>query len=268
MVLVLLIICLILAVLNMVLFQASVGMSLAAILFCVAGIVLQLCKKKLPSRLGLALVIGCALLGFVLLWNAGGKTGKGGVAEYEERLIQVRELLEDGKLDKAVAALTELEELYGSDDNTQVLWAMENLVKKNYEKAYEAMYQVQDKTSQIYYAVMEQICIADPSAESVETIYEMYIEAAEQWPYWTHMQKYAGISLFEQNDYAQAKYYLLRAYQQDETDFRVAYYLGAVAFYQNDADECRSYFNEALKLGADDETKGNIVWYVQQLEER
>jgi uncharacterized membrane protein YdjX (TVP38/TMEM64 family) len=38
----------------------------------------------------------------------------------------------DGKLDKAVQELKILEKQYGTDDNTQVLWALENLVKENY----------------------------------------------------------------------------------------------------------------------------------------
>lgn len=268
MILILLILFIVFSILNLVIFQGSILMSIATIVFSIAGIVLRVADFKLPKKAVTALTIACVILGLLTLCGAGNRTQSGGIQDYEERLVSVQELLMDGKLDKAVAELTELEELYGSDDNTYILWALENLIKENLEEAYAQMSRVSDKQSQLYYAVMERIYIKDPSESSVDQIYDLYIEAAKQWPDWTHMQKYAGITYFEQNNYAGAQYYLARAFEQDATDYRVAYYLGAVAYYQGNTEQSRQYFNEAIKLGADDDTCSEIIWYVEQMEAR
>lgn len=268
MILVLFIVFLLFSVLNLLLFQGSVFFSLLAIIVSIAGIGLQIFRKKLPVKLMRLLTVLCILLSVILMWNTRIRAQKGGIQEYEERLHVVQELLLDGELDEAVAELSELEEMYGSDDNTRILRALENLLKGNTENAYGNMSRVSDKTSKLYYAVMERIYIEDPSDESVEKVYSMYAEAAEKWPYWTHMQKYAGIAQFEQGNYAGAEYYLLRAFTQDATDYRVAYYLGAVKYYLGNEEASRQYFNEAIELGADDETCSNIIWYVEKMEER
>ena len=210
----------------------------------------------------------CVAVGALSLLGTGGRKQSGGIQEYEDRLVEIQELLMDGKLDEAVTELTELEEMYDTDDNTRILRALENLLKGNISEAYSAMSRVGNKTTMLYYAVMERICIEDASESSVEAVYKLYLEAAEQWPYWTYMQKYAGIAQFEQNNYVGAEYYLLRALEQDATDYRVAYYLGAVNYYLGEEEQSRLYFNEAVKLGADDETCSNIIWYVEQMGER
>ena len=133
------------------------------------------------------------------------------------------------------------------------------------QECYVHTHSVQDKSSLLYYAVMEQIYIADPSQQSVQDIYAIYLEAAQEWPEWTHMQKYAGIALFEQGQYTAAEYYLLRAHTQDEADYQTVYYLGAVDFYQNDYENSMSYFNRALELGADEEVQSDIIWYVTEM---
>ncbi len=268
MILILFILFIVFSILNLVIFHGSILMSVLTIIFSVGGIVLRVDKFKLPKKTVTALTVACVLLGALTLCGAGSRKQSGGIRDYEDRLFSVQELLMDGKLDKAVAELTELEELYGSDDNIHILWALENLVKENIDAAYSEMDQVSDKTSQLYYAVMERIYIKDPSDHSVDQIYDLYLEAAKQWPDWTHMQKYAGITYFEQNNYSGAQYYLARAFEQDETDYRVAYYLGAVAYYQGDKEQSCQHFNEAIKLGADDETCSQIIWYVEQMEAR
>ena len=269
MILILFVIFILFSILNMVIFHGSVLMGVLTILFSIGGIVLRVGKFGLPKKAVTAAVIGCVLLGILTLCGAGLRKQSGNsIRDYEDRLYTVQKLLMDGKLDKAVQELKTLEKQYGTDDNTQVLWALENLVKENFEEAYVYMNQVSDKQSQLYYAVMERICIQDPSDKSVGRIYEIYLEAAKQWPDWTHMQKYAGITYFEQNNYSGAQYYLSRAFAQDSTDYRVAYYLGAVAYYQGSVEQCRQYFNEAIKLGADDDTCAEILWYMEQMEAR
>lgn len=268
MILILFVMFILFSILNMVVFHGSVLMSVLTILFSIGGIALRVGSFKLPKKAVTAMVIACVLFGALTLCGAGSRKQSGGIRNYEDRLFSVQELLMDGKLDRAVQELTELEALYGSDDNTHILWALENLIKENLEEAYAQMSRVSDKQSQLYYAVMERIYIKDSSEASVEQIYALYIEAAKQWPDWTHMQKYAGIAYFEQNNYSGAQYYLSRAFSQDETDDRVAFYLGAVAYYQGEHEQSRQYFNEAIKLGADDDTCAEIIWYVEQMEAR
>lgn len=266
MLLTILLICLLIAALNLALFQGSVWMSLGAIVFCAAGAVLWLLRKKISARLAWTLSLCCLALAVLLLWNAGCRVRPGGLLDYEKRLVKVREFLAEDELDKAVGELTELEELYGLDDNSHILLALENLCKKDLGEARSEMERVEDKYSRIYYSVMERIYIADPSPESVEQIYRLYREAAEEWPDWTYMQKYAGIAAFEQKNYAGAEYFLLRAYGQDKDDYRTAYYLGAVNCCLEREEESRRYFDEAVRLGADDTTCSNILWYLEQME--
>lgn len=56
-----------------------------------------------------------------------------------------------------------------------------------------------------------------------------------------------------------------RTMAQDEDDSKSCFYLGAACFCQMDYENCRYYFNEALKRGADDTVKANIVWYMEQI---
>ncbi len=266
MLIVLLVVCLILTLLNMVLFQGSVATGIVSIALCVTGILIQILKKQLAKCKPTLLTILCLVCSAVLIWVSGTGTKEGSIQGYEDQLLTVKEYLEKGKLDEAVAALEEMTQEYGSDDNIVLLGALESLFKGNYEEAYSKLRSVRNKKAQMYYAVLEQVYIADPSAESVREVYKLYQEAAAEWPDWTYMQKYAGIAYLEQGLYAEADYYLRRAVDQDAQDSRSWYYLGVTAYQRGDYETCRLCFNEALEQGASEETKGNIVWYMQQLQ--
>ena len=265
MLLVLLLLGVLLTLLTLFLFQGSAVTGICALIFLAAGTVLRLGKKKLSGKLAVFLPLLCLLAGVVFLGLCGTTTKAEGFGGYDKQLAQAEKAMRKGDYDKAVALLEELEASYGSDDNTFLLKAFKNLAQKDYDGAYEEAGHFSDKRSQAYYGLMEQIYLADPDLESADTLYELYLAAAADWPEWTHMQLYAGISLFEQESYGKAEYYLLRAMAQDEDDSKSCFYLGAACFCQMDYENCRYYFNEALKRGADDTVKANIVWYMEQI---
>ena len=218
MLLVLLVLGLLLTLLTLFLFQGSVVTGVFALLFLAAGIGLSVFKKKLPQRLGTPLTLLCLIAGVLFLGFCGTAKKADGFGSYDKQLAQAEKALEKGDFDKAMDILAALEEAYGSDDNTLLMKALKNLSQKDYTGAYEEAGQFANKRSQTYYALMEQICLADPASESADALYELYPAAAADWPDWTHMQLYAGISLFEQGNYEKAKYYLVRAVEQDDTD--------------------------------------------------
>ncbi|MCI8638019.1 MAG: hypothetical protein HFG41_02435 [Coprococcus sp.] len=266
MLLVLLLLGLALAILTMFLFQGVTLFGILSLAVLSAGIILYFLRKKLPGKLGEMLAVLAFAAGFVLLGFGGMKVQENGFSAYEERLEDMKEALQKGKFDRAMKLAEDMEEDYGEDDNLRMLRAVKELSQGDYESAYEEMSGFSDQHSQTYYALMEQIYIEDPSEESVEAIYDLYLKAAKDWPDWTHMQLYAGISLFEQEKYGNAVYYLLRAVDQENEDYKGYYYLGAANYYQADYENCRYYFNEVLKREADDKTKGYIAWYMERIE--
>ncbi len=267
MLLVLLILGLAIGALTMFLFQGVTLFGILSLTVMVLGIGLYFFRKKLPGRLGEILAVLALAAGVVLLGFGGTKAQEDGFSAYESRLEEVKEALQKGKFDRAMKLTEDMQEDYGEDDNTRMLRAVKELDQGDYESAYDEVSAFSDQHSQIYYALMEQIYIEDPSEESVEAIYDLYLKAAGDWPDWTHMQLYAGISLFEQEKYANAVYYLLRAVDQENEDYKGYYYLGAANYYLADYENCRYYFNEALKRDADEKTKGYIAWYMEKIEE-
>ena len=255
------------ALVNLLFLHASFWMSLAALLLTLIGFLLLVLSKGQAHGLKKIVAFLCIGAGILFLWNAGERIRPEGIRSYESMLKEVRDQLAEGNYDKAAEGLGELEEAYGPDDTIRLLRAVESLGKGNYEEAFGHTRSIEDKSSILYYAVMEQIYIADPSEQSVDDIYAMYLEAAQAWPDWTRMQKYAGIALFEQGQYAGAEYYLLRARIQDGTDYQTVYYLGAVDYYRNDYESSREYFNQALELGADEGIQSEILWYLEAMNE-
>ena len=267
MLMIVLVVCVALSLLNLMLFHGSLLLSILALVFGLAGMGLKILKVGIPDKATGFLSIACLATCAVCLWNAETRAQEGGILYYQQQFDKALNQIEKKDLDAAVKTVSHMEEIYGVDDNTLILRAMKELKKDNYDDAYENMKKVTDKTSWMYYSVMEQIYIADPSEKSVERVYNLYLEAAKEWPGWTYMQKYAGITQFEKGLYAGAEYYLLRAYGQDDSDARTCYYLGAVNFYLGDYEKSIYYFNRSVDLGADEQTQRDISWYIQQMEQ-
>lgn len=267
MLLVLLILGLLFALLVLFLFHGSVLFGILALVCFGAGTGLYCFRKKLPGKLGTPLALLCLLLGAAALFFCGTTKAAKGFGAYDQLLADARVALEKEDYDKAVELLEEVGGSYEPDDNVHLLLALKDLKQEDYAAAYEEAEQFKDRHSVAYYVLVEWICILDPAPESVERVYALYEEAAAQWPDWTYMQLYAGISLFEQGKYKKAQYYLLRASGLDPEDAVGSYYLGACFFHQSDYEKCRYYFNEAIERGADDTIKGNIMWYMDKMQQ-
>lgn len=253
------------ALVGMLLFQASLLPGILAMLFGILGLAAVLAGKRKPAGvfrvvpgLSLLICVGC-------LWTAQPRVQQGGIFDYRRQMEKAAEQIEDGRLDAAAATIQSLEENYGEDDNTRILAALENLKTQNVQSAQEKLQKVNDKTSMLYYAVLEQVYLASDSFDAAQALYELYPEAAAQWPDWCYMQKYAGIAGFEQGRYQSSLYYLKRAYAQDNGDAATCYYLGAVSYRMGDLQSAVDYFQEALKKGADEELQRDIRWYVDQI---
>ena len=267
MLIIVLAVCTVLSLLNLILFHGGLLLSILALVFGLAGIVLKILKVGISDKVAGFLSVVCLAVCAVCLWNTETRAQENGILYYQKQLDKALDQIDKKDLDAATKTVSDLEEIYGADDNTLMLRAMKELGNNNYDDAYENMKSVTDKTSQMYYAVMEQIYIADPSENSVERIYDLYLEAAKEWPGWTYMQKYAGITQFEKGLYEGAEYYLLRAYKQDGSDARTCYYLGAVNYYLEDYEDSVAYFKHSVDLGADEQTQRDIYWYIKQMQQ-
>lgn len=247
------------------LLDTSLIFTIISVLFCMAGIGLCLLGKKLSKALAGTGRIVCVVLACVLLIPAG--NGKNPVSTYENDLGEARKALEKGKLDQGIELLEEMEETYGQDDNIICLRTVEMVSKGDYEGAYEEIERMSDRKSMLYYAVKEQIYTHDSSGETIDGICAMYLEAAKEWPEWTHMQKYAGIAQLEKDQYESAVYFLERAVVQDMEDAESYYYLGAANYYLNNYETSQTCFEKALEYDLAEEYYSDIVWYVQNMTE-
>lgn len=267
MLIILLAVCIALSLLNLILFHGGILLSILALAFGLAGIILRIPKAGIPDKAKGVLPMVCLAVCTVCLWKTETRAQENGILYYQQQLDRALDQIEKNDPDAAMKTISDLEETYGSDDNTLMLQAMKELENDNYGDAYEIMKRVTDKTSQMYYAVMEQIYMADPSEKSVEQIYDLYLEAAKEWPEWTYMQKYAGIKQFDKGLYNGAEYYLLRAYSQNDSDAGTCFYLGAVNYYLEEYEDSIAYFGRSVDLGADEQTQKDIYWYIQQMEQ-
>lgn len=259
------VVCILLAVVQMIWFEASMLLCIVAIAAAGAGIGCYILRKKLPKVAGIAANVACAVVTVLtLILTGNGKTG-GKVDAYRDGIEEASALLEQGDLDEALDVLEELDEDYGSDENSLFLRAAETIKTGDYEDAYEIVNQMQDKTSMQYYLAMEMVYQADPAEATVEKIYKLYQEAADRYPSWAHMQQMNGAALFEQENYEGALYYLQCAEKLEPGNGITAYYMGACYYYLNNHEKSVEYFDVAYVTEIPESYKKDIIWYAQQM---
>ncbi len=247
-------------------FGGSIIPTLAVILLCVTFLGLKLfVKQKMPKNLMFCFTV----LGIVLLIVFGVKVGirgsEGGILQYSDRLQQATEYLAEGQYDKAAQELESMEEEFGTADGTYILSAIRCLEKGDVLKAKEAYNQIENKKQKVSYALLEQIYMQDYSEDSTQNLYRLYIEAANEHPTWSYMQLWAGVTQFEQGNHKGAEYYLLAAYNLDDSNPTTLYYLGAVKYAQNEWEEAKEFFNASVEAGANDTLCSYIAWYLQEM---
>lgn len=228
-------------------YGGSMGWALAVMFGCVILLLLKFFgRKAIPRKvMNLISVVGLAIL-LIFTIRVGTTTGEGGLIDYNEKFHMAVECLTNREYSQASSYLEDIKEQYGESDATHVLTAIYNLSLGDTQAAMREYEQIQDKKDQISYALLEQIYRTDRTQNNTEKLYRLYLEAADEHTSWGYMQFWAGVTRFEQKNYSAAKYYLLHAYNLDTTNPSILYYLGAVAYAQNDYEEALGYFDDAV----------------------
>lgn len=254
------------ALAELLLFDGNKVGSVAVLLLCAAFVAAKFfLRKKMSKKLqNQFLIIGIVLV-VIFILNIGFRGSRGGLLDYTDRLSKITEYLAEGEYEKASEYLEDLEEEYGSSDGSHILSAIHNLEIGDILAAKDDYNRISNRKQELYFALGEQILKQDYSENATERLYNLYIEAANEYPAWAYMQFWAGVSRFEQKNYKSAEYYLLNAYNLDENNPSTLYYLGAVKYAQNEVDEALKYFDAAVAAGANETLCSYIAWYLKEI---
>lgn len=247
----------------------------SAKLLCIIGVVvsalvLLLNLNILPiGKLSTKTLKRISVVGIVIMFTLGALTNMsstdGGINAYEDKLDSIMTLLQKDKLDEAKAEITSIKETYGVSDNIMMLETLVYLGEEAYDLAESTVLNYSSRNSIDFYTLMEMVYLAKGPEENADKLRALYIDAATHHPYWTHVQKMAGISLIDRSEFAKAEYHLLRAYEQEPSDYESAYYLGVSCYEQRRMEEALTFFQEAADREADEKTMGYIAWYAQEI---
>ena len=246
-----------------------------SVLLCVLGILVAmgivLLKLNLIPLEGLAdkgrrfIHIGAMTLMFALGAFTSMSSVEGGLNDYEEKLDSAMLMIDKEKLDKAWEEIDAIKEVYGASDNTVTLEVMAHLTAGSYEDALDAVSKHSNRTSVDYYVLLESIYLIQGEQKNGNHLSRLYMDAAAQHPGWTYIQQMAGLAYISRSEFTRAEYHLLRAYEQEPSDYKAAYYLGVACYEQKRLDEALEFFQEALDRKADEEVQSYIAWYIQDI---
>lgn len=249
-------------------FKFSVFWTTLVICISFTGLLLKLLvlKKKSKKIVNLILFLFISI-GIFSLSRFEEVEAEISIYDYSDDVIDVEEQIVLGN-SKAENSLNKLEKKYGTNDTTIGLRAFLEALNGNMEDAYALMESFKNKTSIEYYIRTESILMIDLK-QSKETrnkkLYNLFVEAANNHPYWERGQQMAGILLYNNNEYDKALYYLLQAYKLDEENAETLYYLGALNYEVGDVDAAIEYFGMAIDNDASEEIISGIAWYVDQM---
>lgn len=253
------------ALLGIFLFQCSLVTGIAAIICGLFLLIEQIVlKRRLKRAVHIFICCAASFAGIFCLMFMGMKEQGDDIDSYRASLQRAESLAEAGNTDRAMEILAGLEEEYGTDDKIRLIYTEIYVQEDDQQKALSSIEKCADRTTEEYYVLKEKVYMMSDEEERAEKLYELYVSAAEDQPFWEYAQRMAGIARFEQNNLVSAEYYLLRAKKLDEENPQTLYYLGAVKFKQKEYETGESYFNEALRLGADEEIQSYILWYLEQ----
>lgn len=237
------------------------------IVVSISGIVLKLLLKKLPGKIINVILLVFIVVGAFSITRLEAAEPEISIYDYTYDVIDVEEQVIYGK-SKADSNLKKLEKKYGENDTTIMLHAYLEALDGNMEEAYALMDSCKDKTTIEYYSKMETILLIDLEMDSDSRnlkLYKLYLEAADNQPYWEREQLMAGAFLFEKKEYDKAAYYLQRAYLLNDENPDTLYYLGALSYERGDITTAINCFNASVDYGASDEILSGIAWYVDRM---
>ncbi len=247
-------------------FGGSTAWSVSVMLLCVAFVAAKFfLRNKMPQKLQTQFLIVGIAVAAILVVQIGLSGDKGGLKDYGDRLAKVISYLEEGEYKDAAKELEDMQEIFGDSDATYILSAVHNLETGDLLAAKEDYRQIKNKSQRLYYSLGEQIYKNETEGDTTEYLYELYIDAADEFPDWERMQFWAGVTQFERKNYKAAEYYLLTAYNLNSTNPSTLYYLGAVAFTNGDNEAAKKYFDAAITNGANETICSYIAWYLQEM---
>ena len=255
------------ALVQMQVYGGSLGWALTVMVGCVILVLVKLLGRKfIPKKVMNIISVAGAVILLVFTVRVGMTAGEGGLVEYNEKFSLAVECLSNGEYSQASSYLEDIKEQYGESDGTHVLTAIYNLSFGDTVAAMNEYNMIQNKRDRISYALLERIYREDRTQDHTQQLYQLYLQAADDHTTWSYMQFWAGVTQYEQKKYNAANYYLLHAYNLNTKSPSILYYLGAVAYAQNDYEAAQEYFNDAVAAGADENICSYIAWYLEQME--
>lgn len=254
--------------LGMLAFGSSVPVSVLGIIVSTVVVLLKLNlmpHMKITDKVKGFILNGLVILMFVLGGLTGMSSAEGGLIAYEVSLDSAMDLVEKDKLDEAWEEIDAIKEIYGMSDNTVALEVVAYLAEGSYDDALSALNGYSSKTSVDYYVLLESIYLVHGAQKNGDSLSRMYREAADFHPNWTYVQQMAGMAYISLSEFTRAEYHLLRAYEQEPSDYKTPYYLGVASYEQRRMEEALGFFQESLDREADDETQSYIAWYIQEI---
>ena len=255
----------IISILSLLFFNVTKLWLILDLVICMVVIVLKIIIfKKLPKFVDCIieslLLIACVVLLFLV------KPGENdySLTDYQNSLSSVQSKITSGAK-RVDEDLEKLSEQYGFTDDVLSLYAYKAILDGQSYDARNYIDDFRDKTSVDYYTRLEAIYILE--GRNKNQFMELYTKAANDQPYWKEAQKRAGISCYENENYAGATVYLTRALELDSLDAESFYYLGVVYFEQDNFDYALHYFSLAMECGANEEIQSYIKWYASKITE-
>lgn len=237
--------------------------AVAVILLRLKGSPLQHLPKKTLQLISTVSFIAVFVIGAFTSMS----TPEGGLNDYQTRIDQVMGLLLENDLVEARGEVNAIKEEYGPSDNTVMLETLLYIGEGDYGAAITSARYYSNERSVEYITLMETVYLSAGSRDYASNLNKLYTDAAAYHPDWTHIQKMAGISYIDRSEFTKGEYHLLRAYEQDPSDYETAYYLGVTCYEQKRPEEALMYFQEAAERQPDEKTAGYIAWYAQTLEQ-
>lgn len=194
----------------------------------------------------------------VLCLAAGNERRTGGMEEYGRKITDAAAQIEKQNMDEGKALLDELDREYGITDMSCYARAEIYLFLEQYKEALNCMKSVEYQSSVQWYETMERILGLEGTEESRNRLEELYLSGAEELPDNGHLQYMAGLVLLERNSYRSAAFYLNRAAMLQEAGGNPYYYMGLICLEQGDREKASACFQEAVRLGVDQEKEKRI----------
>ncbi|MCR5093809.1 MAG: hypothetical protein K6B72_07540 [Lachnospiraceae bacterium] len=220
--------------------------------------------KKLPKRIGQIIEFAVLILSIVLLLNTHAKGQEHPLMEYALRLADA-EMVITHQEKNAEKTLKKLEKDFGESDATISLHVLYCLLDDDPEGAQEYLDAFRTHGKE-YYMRKELYYIFDTENDTTDDLQRLYLEAAEELPDWEYAQRMAGISQFDRENYISAGYYLTASLELEPTQPDSLYYLGAIAFKNQEYDQAVSYFQRSMDNGAGEMIRSWILWHLDQME--